>query len=165
MPGRSRPRQGRGDDGQGPLGALAVELCTVQAGAGLKRSSTADVRSPAGSRRNLRYAGVMRYPDGGRLDAEERARREWVRPAAAEWFEEGSTDREVATRFRVTRMSANRWRRAGRQRLAGAGLHGARTGAANLGAWLVPEDESGHGAPGRRRVVPGVGGSAPRWCG
>lgn len=71
----------------------------------------------------------MRYPDGGRLDAEERARREWVRPAAAEWFEEGSTDREVATRFRVTRMSANRWRRAlaagGRPALASTGPGGA----------------------------------------
>jgi hypothetical protein len=31
----------------------------------------------------------MRYPDGGGLDAEERARRERVRLAAAEYFEEG----------------------------------------------------------------------------
>ena len=54
----------------------------------------------------------MRYPDGGGLDAEERARRDRVRLAAAEWFEEGATDREVAEHFRVTRMSANRWRRA-----------------------------------------------------
>src|SRR3954452_5073737 len=54
----------------------------------------------------------MRYPDGGGLTAEERGRREQVRLAAAEWFEEGATDREVATRFRVTRMSANRWHRA-----------------------------------------------------
>jgi hypothetical protein len=29
------------------------------------------------------YAGVMRYPDGGGLDAAERARREQVRLAAA----------------------------------------------------------------------------------
>jgi len=28
----------------------------------------------------LRYAGSMRYPDGGGLDAGERARREQVRP-------------------------------------------------------------------------------------
>jgi hypothetical protein len=34
----------------------------------------------------------MRYPDGGELDAEERARRERVRLAAAEYFEEGASD-------------------------------------------------------------------------
>ena len=54
----------------------------------------------------------MRYPDGGGLTAEERARREQVRLAAAELIEAGVSDREVARRFRVTRMSANRWRRA-----------------------------------------------------
>jgi transposase len=67
----------------------------------------------------------MRYSDGGGLTAEERAQRERVRLAAAEWIEEGATDREVATRFRVTRMSANRWRRAlaagGRPALASKG--------------------------------------------
>ncbi|WP_100502317.1 winged helix-turn-helix domain-containing protein [Geodermatophilus chilensis] len=72
----------------------------------------------------------MRYPQGGGLAAEERARRERVRLAAAEWIEEGATDREVATRFRVTRMSANRWRHAlhagGRPALASTGPGGAR---------------------------------------
>src|SRR2546421_10125673 len=58
------------------------------------------------------YAGVMRYSDGGGLTAAERARREQVRLAAAELIEAGASDREVARRFRVTRMSANRWRRA-----------------------------------------------------
>ena len=49
----------------------------------------------------LRYAGSMRYPDGGGLDAAERARREQVRLAAAELIEAGASDREVARRFRV----------------------------------------------------------------
>jgi len=72
----------------------------------------------------------MRYPDGGGLTAAERALREQVRLAAAELIETGVSDREVARRFRVTRMSANRWRRAlaagGRQALASKGPGGAR---------------------------------------
>ena len=64
----------------------------------------------------------MRYPDGGGLDAAERARRERVRLAAAEMIEAGASDQEVAKRFRVSRMSVNRWRRAlaagGREALA-----------------------------------------------
>ena len=56
--------------------------------------------------------GSMRYPDGGRLTAEEWARRERVRFAAADLMEARASDREVARRFRVSRMSANRWRRA-----------------------------------------------------
>src|SRR4051795_13087764 len=70
----------------------------------------------------------MRYAQGGGLTAEECARREQVRLAAAEWIGEGATDREVAERFRVTRMSANRWRRAlatgGRPALASTGRGG-----------------------------------------
>jgi putative transposase len=71
----------------------------------------------------------MRYPDGGGLTAAERARREQVRLAAAELIEAGASDQEVAKRFRVTRMSANRWRRAlaagGRPALASRGPGGA----------------------------------------
>ncbi len=71
----------------------------------------------------------MRYPDGGGLDAAERARRERVRLAAAEMIEAGASDREVAKRFRVSRMSANRWRRSlaagGREALASKGAAGA----------------------------------------
>jgi transposase len=72
----------------------------------------------------------MRYSEGGGLTAEQRAQRERVRLAAAEWIEEGASDRDVAARFRVTRMSANRWRRAlaagGRPALASKGPGGAR---------------------------------------
>jgi transposase len=72
----------------------------------------------------------MRYPDGGGLDSAERARRERVRLAAAEMIEAGASDREVARHFRVSRMSANRWRRAlaagGRDALASRGAGSAR---------------------------------------
>jgi putative transposase len=72
----------------------------------------------------------MRYPDGGALTAAERARRERVRLAAAELIEAGTSDREVARRFRVSPMSANRWWRAlaagGKQALASKGAGGAR---------------------------------------
>jgi putative transposase len=72
----------------------------------------------------------MRYPDGGGLTAGERARREQVRLAAAELIEAGASDRQVAARFRVTRMSASRWRRAlsagGRATLASKGAGGAK---------------------------------------
>jgi hypothetical protein len=44
----------------------------------------------------------MRYPDGGGLTAQERARRERVRLAAAGLIEAGAGDREVAKRFRVS---------------------------------------------------------------
>jgi transposase len=72
----------------------------------------------------------MRYADGGGLTAQDRARREQVRLAAAEMIEAGASDNEVAKRFRVSRMSANRWRRplaaGGREALASKGAGGAR---------------------------------------
>src|SRR5512142_1138267 len=87
----------------------------------------------------LRYAGGMRYPDGGGLDAAERARREQLRLAAAELIEAGASDPEIARHFRVSRMSANRWRRAlaaggARAALASKGAGGAKCklGAAQL---------------------------------
>ena len=86
----------------------------------------------------------MRYADGGGLDAAERARRERVRLAAAELIEGGASDREVARRFRVSRMSANRWRRAlaagGREALASKGAAGAQC---KLTAAQLDELESG----------------------
>jgi hypothetical protein len=53
-----------------------------------------------------------------------------VRPAAAELIEAGASDQEVARRFRMSRMSANRWRRSlaagGREALASRGAGGAK---------------------------------------
>jgi transposase len=72
----------------------------------------------------------MRYPDGGGLTAASRARRERVRLEAAELIEGGASDGQVAKKFRVSRMSANRWRRAleagGREALASRGAGGAK---------------------------------------
>src|SRR3954463_1936119 len=80
----------------------------------------------------------MRYAQGGGLTAEECARREQVRLEAAEWIEEGGTDREGGARVRGTRVAARRGGgrpvpgardvgqpvapRAGRRRPPGAGL-------------------------------------------
>src|ERR1700716_334241 len=72
----------------------------------------------------------MGDPGGGGLDAAEGARREQVRRAAAELIEAGASDREVGRHFRVSRVSANRWRRAlaagGRAALASKGAGGAK---------------------------------------
>jgi putative transposase len=85
----------------------------------------------------------MRYPEGGGLTAAERGRREQVRLAAADQIEAGASDREVAKRFRVSRMSANRWRRAlaagGRAALLSKGPGG---GPAKLSAAQVGELEA-----------------------
>src|SRR3954463_11829621 len=90
----------------------------------------AGVQPAADSRRGARYAIALGDAPGGGVTPEEGARRERVRLEAAEWIEEGATDREVAARFRVTRMSVNRWRRAlgagGRSALASNGPGGAR---------------------------------------
>src|SRR3954451_4280785 len=90
----------------------------------------AGVPWPADIARGAGYARTMRYSQGGGLTAEDCARREQVRLEAAEGVERGATDQEVAARFRVPRMSANRWRRAlaagGRPALASKGPGGAR---------------------------------------
>src|SRR6266487_6972033 len=94
------------------------------------------------------YAGVMRYPDGGGLTAAERARREQVRLAAADLIEGGASDREVARQFRVSRMSANRWRRALAAGPGGAGLEW---------AWWWP----GQAHPGSGAGAGGGAGGGP----
>ncbi|MEU0521829.1 helix-turn-helix domain-containing protein [Streptosporangium sp. NPDC006007] len=53
----------------------------------------------------------MRYAEGGGLNAAERTRRERSRFEAAELFVRGVPAPEVARRFRVSRMPANRWYR------------------------------------------------------
>jgi transposase len=86
------------------------------------------MRGPEGAPVRQR-TGATR-PDGGGLTARERARREQVRLAAADLIEAGGSDREVARRFRVSRMSASRWRRdlaaGGRAALASRGAGGAK---------------------------------------
>lgn len=56
----------------------------------------------------IRYAGIMRYPEGGGLTAKDRARREAVRLRAAEMFAQDVSQAEVARRLRVPAMSASR---------------------------------------------------------
>src|SRR3954453_5063392 len=113
-----------------PTRRAAAGQVALAVGVDHQRSLMAGVQRSADSRRGARYAIAMRYAQGGGLTAEECARREQVRLEAAEWIEEGATDREVAARFRGTRMSANRWRRAlaagGRPALVSKGPGGAR---------------------------------------
>ena len=70
----------------------------------------------------------MRYPDGGGLTEQARARREQVRMRAADRFAEGAGNAQVAREFRVSRMSASRWHRAfdagGRDALVSTGPGG-----------------------------------------
>jgi len=62
------------------------------------------------------------------LTAQARVRREQVRMRAADCFAEGATDVQVAVEFRISRMSANRWRHAfdagGREALLSKGPGG-----------------------------------------
>ncbi|MFI7052267.1 helix-turn-helix domain-containing protein [Streptosporangium canum] len=54
----------------------------------------------------------MRYPEGAGLTAAARASQEQLRFEVADLFAQGVPPLEVARRFRVIRMSANRWYRA-----------------------------------------------------
>jgi len=53
----------------------------------------------------------MRYPDGGGLSAEGRARREKLRLQAAQMFGQGMKPVQVARCLRVSTKSAYQWRR------------------------------------------------------
>jgi transposase len=53
----------------------------------------------------------MRYPDGGGLSAEGRARREKLRLQATQMFQQGMTPAQVARSLRVSTKSAYQWRR------------------------------------------------------
>ena len=66
-----------------------------------------------GDRREFRrYAGYMRYAQGGGLTAEGRRRRELIRLAAVEKFEQRVPTPDVAAELRVSERSVQRWRRA-----------------------------------------------------
>ena len=75
-----------------------------------------------------------------------------MRLAAAELVEAGASDREVARRFRVSRMSANRWRRA-LAMLGGNGIlldHRVVRHMAGLEAFHTFEGTGDHAGPHRR---------------
>src|SRR3954468_13821546 len=81
----------------------------------------AGVPWPADNLRGARYARAMRYAQGGGLTAEDCARREQVRLEAAEWIEEGGTDREGVGGFRGAREAAEPSRVPGRRPNRGRG--------------------------------------------
>jgi putative transposase len=72
----------------------------------------------------------MRYPDGGGLSTQQRAKREQVRLQAADWFAEDVPVAEVAVRLRVSQTAVfgwrQRWRRGGAQALISKGPGGNR---------------------------------------
>src|SRR6266513_751428 len=59
-----------------------------------------------------RYAGCMRYAQGGGLTAEVRRRRELVRLEAGRRFEQGAPAAVIAAELRVSERSVRRWRQA-----------------------------------------------------
>lgn len=72
----------------------------------------------------------MRYPDGGGLSAEGRAKREAVRMRAAEWFAQKVSVAQIASRLRVSTNAVYVWRRrwqaGGRAALVSQGSSGSR---------------------------------------
>jgi len=79
----------------------------------IKSSLIGDVRrADVGAMR--RYAGCMRYAQGGGLTAEGRRRREQVRLEATRRFEQGAPAAAIAAELRVSERSVRRWRHAWR---------------------------------------------------
>ena len=72
----------------------------------------------------------MRYPDGGGLTEQGRAKREAVRRQAAGWFADGLPVAEVARRLRVSQTAVygwrQRWKAGGEQALVSKGASGSR---------------------------------------
>jgi transposase len=72
----------------------------------------------------------MRYPDGGGLCGQGRARREVVRLQAADWFAQGVPVPQIAQRLRVSQTAVygwkQRWRAGGEAALASKGPGGCR---------------------------------------
>jgi len=62
------------------------------------------------------YPGLVRYAEGGGVDARGRARREEVRMQAADLFEQGVPADQVAARLRVSAKSAYAWKKVWRAR-------------------------------------------------
>jgi transposase len=102
------------------------------------------------------YDGCMRYPDGGGLSAEGRARREKVRRQAAQLFAQGVEVPQIAGLLRVSTKSVYAWRRAwrsgGEEALAskGPGGYACRLDDGQL-AELAAALEAGPAACGRDR--------------
>ena len=71
---------------------------------------------------------MMRYPDGGGLSAQGRAKREAVRMRAAEWFAQQVPVTEIASRLRVSTNAVyvwrRRWKAGGRAALVSKGSSG-----------------------------------------
>ena|SRR6516162_71072 len=99
-----------------------------------------------------RYAGCMRYAQGGGLTAEGRRRRERVGLEAVAKFEQRVPAAVIAAGLRVSERSARRWRRA--WHAAGA------AGLASRGQARPEEDpvraRPHRGMPGRNRADPGA---------
>jgi transposase len=72
----------------------------------------------------------MRYPDGGGLTAQGRAKREQVRQRAGGWFAEGVPVPQIAARLRVSQTAVygwrQRWKAGGELALASKGPRGSR---------------------------------------
>ncbi|MFH8469513.1 helix-turn-helix domain-containing protein [Streptomyces sp. NPDC017991] len=82
----------------------------------------------------MRYAGVMRYADGGGLTAERRAAREGIRLEAGQRFAQGDRTSDIAKDLRVSECSVEQWRRNWRE----GGMEGLKSkGPAKLVTFLV----------------------------